>query len=346
MGENSYAITPETVQTNPDFWTEMSTYLEPLLKNPDAQQSVAAFFKRHPSATQTLARQYVEGFHAADTQWMGQTALALEENDPSRDATSNRRINHGYESLVAALFAQRPELTPNLRLGRIVREIHWENNECTVVCDFGGKREIFSAEKALVTFPLGVLKSGQVRFFPELNDRRLLYANVHMGAALRIVFVLQAPLWESRLPKAGGFLRHLTAQSFPVWWAEPAGTLFRITGWVGGPNATRLSGFADEQVFANALEDLESLFEIPTKQVLKHLLSWHFHNWQTDPFSLGAYSYLGINGIESAKKLFSPLGNSVHFAGEAALDGPGRGTVHAALRSGIAAAKNLLSQTA
>jgi monoamine oxidase len=343
MPEDSFVLSPGAIQSNKDFWQQLSSYLEPLYKNPDPQQAVAAYFKRHPSPVQTMARQYVEGFHAADVQWMSQSALALEENGAGEDSHHNRRLTNGYDALVTSLFQLRPEMTVRLRLGRIVREIHWDEPNCTVVCDCGGKREVFTAEKVLVTFPLGVLKSGSVRFFPELNDRRLLFASVHMGAALRVVVLLDSPLWESRLPKTGGFLRHPTADTFPAWWADPIGGHARLTGWVGGPAATRLGGFADEQVFNLALEDMATLLEVPSKKLMGHLISWHFHNWQTDPFALGAYSYLGINGIENARKLFAPLKNTVFFAGEAALEGPGRGTVHAALRTGIAAAKAMQS---
>jgi monoamine oxidase len=68
----------------------------------------------------------------------------------------------------------------------------------------------------------------------------------------------------------------------------------------------------------------------------------HTHDWQTDPFSLGAYSYgkVGCDGAQEA--LAEPLENTLYFAGEATDTTGNNGTVHGAIASGNRAAEQIL----
>jgi monoamine oxidase len=66
------------------------------------------------------------------------------------------------------------------------------------------------------------------------------------------------------------------------------------------------------------------------------------HDWQSDPFSRGAYSYgkVGGNGMEAL--LGSPIENTLFFAGEATDTGGHNGTVHGAIASGKRAATEIM----
>ena len=66
----------------------------------------------------------------------------------------------------------------------------------------------------------------------------------------------------------------------------------------------------------------------------EQMLSYKTHNWSTDPFSMGAYSYIGKNGMTAAEKFRRGIYNTLFFAGEAAISGSARGTVHGAMQSG------------
>jgi monoamine oxidase len=68
----------------------------------------------------------------------------------------------------------------------------------------------------------------------------------------------------------------------------------------------------------------------------------YFHDWQSDPFSRGAYSY-GMAGADGAQKaLANPVENTLFFAGEATDVTGHNGTVHGAIASGHRAAKEIL----
>jgi monoamine oxidase len=67
------------------------------------------------------------------------------------------------------------------------------------------------------------------------------------------------------------------------------------------------------------------------------------HDWQSDPYSRGAYSYALADSEEPARRLAAPVGNTLFFAGEATDFSGHNGTVHGAIASGQRAATELLS---
>jgi len=75
------------------------------------------------------------------------------------------------------------------------------------------------------------------------------------------------------------------------------------------------------------LTDIEALLE-----------SVHLHNWSTDPFSRGAYSYVCAGGLDAPRQLGEPVVDTLFFAGEATNAEGHTGTVHGALSTGYRAA--------
>jgi monoamine oxidase len=68
--------------------------------------------------------------------------------------------------------------------------------------------------------------------------------------------------------------------------------------------------------------------------------TWH-HDWQSDPFARGAYSYVLTGGKKARRALAKPIDDTLFFAGEAT-DATGEaGTVAGALLSGIRAAREV-----
>ena len=69
----------------------------------------------------------------------------------------------------------------------------------------------------------------------------------------------------------------------------------------------------------------------------------YLHDWQSDPFSRGAYSYAKVGADGAAEVLGAPVDNTLFFAGEAT-DSANTGTVHGAIASGQRAAKEILQE--
>jgi monoamine oxidase len=70
------------------------------------------------------------------------------------------------------------------------------------------------------------------------------------------------------------------------------------------------------------------------------------HDWGSDEFSRGAYSYVVVGGGDARGKLGVPVEDTLFFAGEAtSADGQG-GTVNGALETGERAAAEALQALA
>jgi len=77
-------------------------------------------------------------------------------------------------------------------------------------------------------------------------------------------------------------------------------------------------------------------------QVEAWLEAAYFHDWQTDPFSRGAYSYGKVGANEAQQRLAAPVARTLFFAGEATDRTGNNGTVHGAIASGLRAAAEIL----
>jgi monoamine oxidase len=85
------------------------------------------------------------------------------------------------------------------------------------------------------------------------------------------------------------------------------------------------------------------MFSVSLRDLRTYLRSSHYHDWQSDPFSRGAYSYVPAAALPAADAMSQPVDQTLYFAGEhTAIDGHW-GTVHGALASGARAATQLLS---
>ncbi|MFL5623623.1 MAG: FAD-dependent oxidoreductase, partial [Gemmatimonadaceae bacterium] len=88
-----------------------------------------------------------------------------------------------------------------------------------------------------------------------------------------------------------------------------------------------------------AISSLAENLGVTKRRVASQLEGFWTHDWQSDPFSRGAYSYALVGGARAAARLARPTQNTIWIAGEAA-DAEGRnGTVHGAIGSGRNAAR-------
>ena len=88
---------------------------------------------------------------------------------------------------------------------------------------------------------------------------------------------------------------------------------------------------------------LERIFSLAPHSLDAELRNWYMHDWQSDPYTLGAYSYAPIGAFDCSEAMTLPLSKTLFFAGEHTDITGHWGTVHGALRSGLRAAEQLLS---
>jgi len=308
-----------------------------------------------PQHTRNEAAAYVESFHACDASRISAHALARwHRSDQEIQGHRGFRFPDGYEGLVAALAAaSKPDLL-TVRLNTVVTEIAWTPSTVEVTAQSPGQLQPANlrADAAVITLPLGVLQApvgtdGAVRFRPELTEKVDALKHLKMGAAIRLVLCFRHCFWTDPklMPSPMLDMSFLSSpeELFPAWWSSASAGTAMLTGWSGGVRAEQLSGHGNAVIMERGLEVLHHIFGVPLK-TLRDLLQESFvHDWQSDPYSRGAYSYPLADSKDAARRLAAPAGNTLFFAGEATDFSGHNGTVHGAIASGQRAAAELLS---
>ena len=69
----------------------------------------------------------------------------------------------------------------------------------------------------------------------------------------------------------------------------------------------------------------------------------HHHDWGSDPFTRGGYTYVKVGGVGAHRTLAEPVAGTLYFAGEATCGEGLNATMEGAVRSGRRAADELLA---
>jgi monoamine oxidase len=287
-----------------------------------------------------LARNYVEGFNAADP---GRLSAHVLRHERAGADTEDFKPQRRYDTLIDSLRRRLPRRNVDVRLRTVVHRVEWSQGKVAVTVTSGAKsRHVLRARAVVCTLPLGVLKAGSVTFSPRLAEKEKLVKRAGWGVAVRIVIRFRRGFWESPvMPAVLGASRgrrfgfvNAPDVAIPVWWAlhppEPI-----LTGWVGGRKAEKISE-SPRGLIAEATAALAQIFHVPVREVTKWVADWATHDWRRDPYSQGAYSFPVAGGEDIPRRLSEPVRGTLFFAGEAYADD--YGTVHGALASGIHAA--------
>jgi monoamine oxidase len=119
-----------------------------------------------------------------------------------------------------------------------------------------------------------------------------------------------------------------------------------IVGWAPFHSADHLTGHSLDAITSKATQALSNLLHIDHRELQNMLSASYSHDWEADPFSKGAYSYVKVGGDHAQQNLAKPIANTLFFAGEATDITGYNGTVHGAIASGKRAAKEILSAIA
>jgi monoamine oxidase len=205
--------------------------------------------------------------------------------------------------------------------------------------------------------PLGVLQApagsqGSLEFVPELPlVNRDALAKLAMGKVVRVTLRFRQRFWEKIQPAADRDSKTLSDLSFlfsrdpyfPTWWTTMPDKLPIITGWAPAESAQRMSGMSPSAVIEAALDALGRLLKVRKSELAGELEASYFHDWQSDPYSRGAYSYAEVGGAEAPRLLSTPVEDTLFFAGEATDVSGHNGTVHGAIASGGRAAAQIIA---
>lgn len=222
----------------------------------------------------------------------------------------------------------------DIEYNQAVREIHWDGPEVRITTEDSE----FAADKVLITLPLGVLKSGAVKFIPELPDDKLrAISSLGMGLLNKCFLRFNRAFW----PDGVDWFGYVPA-SHGEWttWVNYQRVSGRpvIQAFSAASHGSRVEKWSDIETVASAMKTMRRIFGagIPDPE------DFQLTRWGLDPFSMGAYSYNAIGSTGRMRKaLASPLGGKLFFAGEAT-HSRYFGTTHGAYLSGQRAAGEML----
>jgi monoamine oxidase len=286
------------------------------------------------SETRKIACEFVEGFDAAQVSRISTQALLRAEIAAEQmEGSDQLRVVEGYGALVRFLEKEIVQGGGRLMKGTRVRQIDWKHHRVEVAVE--NRDERLQAEAALVTLPLGILKTGQVTFAPPLPANKVdAIGKMQFGNVIKIIFQFRDTFWDGR-----GFL-HAFDEPIPTWWGDQRGPV--IVGWAGGSKAEALLNCSSAQLETLGLDILAKMFAQSPARLRDQLVAFHFWNWAQDPDIGGAYSYIPVNGLDLPMTLAQPVDDTLFFAGEAIVADAQTGTVFGALESGQRAAREIL----
>jgi monoamine oxidase len=223
-----------------------------------------------------------------------------------------------------------------VRLEHVVRRVHWSSEGVTITTDRGD----VTADRTVVTVPVGVLKSADFLIEPALPEpvggalQRL-----EMNTFEKVFLRFPRRFWDEGV--------YAIRQQGPhgAWWHSWY-DLTRLHGeptlltFAAGPCAQETRSWDDDRVVASVLAELRRLYgDAVEEPVLVHVT-----RWQDDPYARGSYAYMRVGSTPDDHALLAtPVGGVLHLAGEATwTEDPA--TVTAALMSGHRAACTILGR--
>lgn len=288
------------------------------------------------------ALDFVEGFEAADPAIASAQAIA-EEWHSGVDSTSARPLG-GYEPLFESLSMQCTSAGVELFLKTVVRQITWRRGDVTIdTVDASGAARTFRSRAAIVTLPLGVLQTGGVTFEPALPaPKREALLGLAMGQVTKAVLLFRTAFWEEL--RAGryrdaAFFRS-DAGAFRAFWTQLPVRSELVTAWIGGPRTAGMQALRSEEIVERALEGFGDILGEP-QAARREFEAGFTHDWQSDRFARGAYSYVIAGAGDARAALGAPLDDTLFFAGEATSTNGHGGTVNGAIETGERAAEEL-----
>jgi len=233
----------------------------------------------------------------------------------------------------------------SVRTNTLVRRVTWSPGKVAIDAVSIEGAVALQAHRVLVTVPVGVLQGlpgelGAIEFSPTLpQDKRDSIAGIEMGKVIRIVLHFRQRFWDRIRPhpEKNQTLSDMSFlfsgdQWFPTWWTTMPEQLPIITGWAADQCAARLEANSLPTA-TRALQTLSGLLRVGTAELESLLVDAHFHNWQADPYSRGAYSYVKAGSADAPEILGRPVKDTLFFAGEASDVTGNNGTVHGAMAS-------------
>ncbi|HEV7222628.1 MAG TPA: FAD-dependent oxidoreductase [Pirellulales bacterium] len=263
---------------------------------------------------------------------LSQLSLLHFDPDPAADP-EDLAVGGGYDRIIEHLARGL-----DIRFEQEVSRVEYDEKRVRV---FAGPAR-FEAEVAVVTLPLGVLKTDRVAFEPALPERkRKAISRLAMGLLNKIVLAYPRRFWPDDVeflgyvPREGGGFRHFVNE-FPAT-GKPI-----LTAIAAGGHARELERWKDSEIVAGAQRVLRKIYGrgVPEPEGVQ------VSRWGADRFTFGSYSYVPVGSSgDDYDALAEPVSQRLLFAGEAT-HRRFPSTVHGAYLSGLREAERAAGMAA
>ena len=215
----------------------------------------------------------------------------------------------------------------NVKLNHIVTKIAYHDD--TVIVSTGEKQ--FYSKKALVTVPLGVLKSGDIEFVPPLpKNKQNAISELGMGLLQKHWLLFNEVFWDDDVI----WILPINNQNWECMNYTHTGKPVLLCFSMG-----KYAKYQESLPDSNITSDIMSVLRKTYGKNIPNPLDVHFTKWASDKFSYGAYSYTSVgNTAETYNQISTPINDLIYFAGEHT-DKDYPATIHGAYLSGLRAAQ-------
>ncbi|HVS96305.1 MAG TPA: NAD(P)/FAD-dependent oxidoreductase [Puia sp.] len=277
-----------------------------------------------------------EGYDLADLQRVSTHSLYREWSGESEDE-EEYRLAGGYRELTGYLADVCRKQGCRFHFSTIVTEVIWRRGRVEVRTAGGA---VFSGRRLVTTASLGVLKSGGIRFTPDLTRQQEAIGRLGFGSVIKVLLEFKKPFWRDRKTK-GRTLFILSDEPVPTWWTQTADDCPLITGWIAGQALRDFRECSREGRRQACFDSLAHLFKRDPSWLRQELVHSVLFDWEHAPYIRGGYSFETVGGEADRAILADPVEDTLFFAGEALYDGPVPGTVEAAFSSGNSVAARI-----
>jgi len=339
-----------------DFWGRIEKVLDTMKETSSRKQSFDTFVRElHDPAIseddKRAACMYVRGFHAAHPAEISvQSLIEGMEAEAQIGGDRSFHLPQGYDRFVGVLDGKRDSAKSRIEMNAAVARVRWKPGRVELEALRSDESAAqFSAPRLLSTLPLGLLTAtnkSDVVFDPPLTEKAIAISKLRVGHVIRVSMMFRRRFW-AEIEGDGRSLEEMSFlfsrdSVFPTWWTLMPPKVPMLTGWAPADAAASLSEFSDSKICEEAVAALARVLHLPMQRVRQELVNAYTHNWQADPYSRGAYSYVSEGGSEIQREFAAPLENTLYFAGEATNFEGHHGTVHGAIASGYRAADEIL----
>lgn len=322
-------------------WDELFKRMEMLPADMPFADFLATYFSdaQYAGLRDAVCRM-AEGYDLADVHTVSTKSL-YREWAAEEEGEEEYRPRGGYRLMIDHLVKVCTGQGCVIHYNNPVSVVRWERGRVAVGTTAD---QLYTADLLLTTVSLGVLKTEDIRFFPDLPDsHRLAIKKLGFGSVIKVLLEFDQPFWNDRR-KSGQTLFILSDAALPTWWTQSADDCALITGWVSADKMRALRTLDAAGRVTAALQSLALIFGMDESALRSRLKASLFLDWASAPAIHGGYSFDTVGATEARVALSQPVEGTLFFGGEALYEGDVPGTVEAAFCNGVTVADKIIAQ--